>query len=525
MDLDHSIPSSDPISRHDAPLASQQKGKRSRGYTNTAPNEHKKPREKDVGQGLFASQHQDATPKGPETATQQLRNDAEEDETSSSEEEATLPQPSRKSPTPTARKGARTGRNPYETESDDDDTPITMKDLKRFFLQINKPSTHPAELENIQLRKTIKNLQSEITKLRKSLSATLTSTDNKIDALTMMVQNAWNQDKPTSTAHPDSYKLWSEVAAERNRKQVHKPAKAKPTKPGPPPIPPRPILPTRQERTLVVTTRNEDLKNHNPIEIRNVINKALKTAAAPSHVVVSEVTFSGKNNLVLRTRNDCRASEVESYSHPVMQAIRVLDSQASTIMTTETWAKVAVHGIPTEAYQESEEGMKELKAEIEAHNSGIYLMALPRFMVRKEARENKAATSFILSFSTQHDANQIIRNGLAVHGSYRKCGKYYTAAPTDQCRNCFRFGHAWQRCKAPPVCRLCAGPHNARHHECTNCNITGSTCIHIPKKCALCSGHHFASDRSCPQRTTLIQARLRNSDGPVTHDDVGMGSQ
>lgn len=152
-------------------------------------------------------------------------------------------------------------------------------------------------------------------------------------------------------------------------------------------------------------------------------------------------------------------------------------------------------------------------------------MVLPRFMVRKEAREDKAATSFILSFSTEHDANRVIRNGLAVYGIYRKCGKYYTAGPNDQCRNCFRFGHAWQRCKAPAVCRLCSGPHNARHHECTNCDIKGSTCIHYPKKCALCSGPHFASDRSCPQRTILIQARRRNSDGPVAHDGVGTGSQ
>src|SRR5690554_2414011 len=122
-----------------------------------------------------------------------------------------------------------------------------------------------------------------------------------------------------------------------------------------------------------------------------------------------------------------------------MQAIHLLDALASTIKTTETWAKVAVHGIPTQAYPDSEEGMQELKTEIETHNTGVHLMVLPRFMVRKEARENKAARSFILSFSTEHDANQVIRKGLAVYGIYRKCGKYYTAGPSDQCRNCFRF--------------------------------------------------------------------------------------
>jgi hypothetical protein len=407
--------------------------------------------------------------------------------------------------------------------NEDDSTPITRKDLHEFFKQHSKPSSD-LKKENDHLRKTVTKLQREITKLRHSLSATMTGTGNKIDALTMMVQNAWNNDKtPKTPGKPD--KLWREVVGKEKPKTAAKPAKAKATKPPPPPIPPRPVLPTRQERTLVISSSGKDLKNHSPIEIRNTINKALRNAAAPSQIVVSEVSFSDKDNLVLRTRDDCKASEVEAYSNPVMQAIRLLDNLASTIKTTETWSKIAVHGIPTGAYADSEDGMEELKTEIETHNSGVRLMVLPRFMVRKEAREGKAATSFILSFPIEHDANRVIRNGLAVYGIYRKCGKYYTAGPNDQCRNCFRFGHAWQRCKAPAVCRLCSGPHNARHHECTNCDIKGTTCIHHPKKCALCSGPHFASDPSCPQRTILIQARRRNSDGPVAHDGVGTGSQ
>ena len=86
----------------------------------------------------------------------------------------------------------------------------------------------------------------------------------------------------------------------------------------------------------MVSTSGKDLKNHNPIEIRNTINKALRNAAAPSHIVVSEVSFSDKDNLVLRTRDDCKASEVEAYSNPVMQAVRLLDHLASTIKTAET---------------------------------------------------------------------------------------------------------------------------------------------------------------------------------------------
>ena len=41
-----------------------------------------------------------------------------------------------------------------------------------------------------------------------------------------------------------------------------------------------------------------------------------------------------------------------------MKAIHALDSTASTITTTETWAKVAVYGIPTNAYEDNEEGMQ-----------------------------------------------------------------------------------------------------------------------------------------------------------------------
>ena len=456
-----------------------------------------------------------------EDLVNQLQNDAEEDRTSTEPDSPPL------IPLPVSENANNTFHTTdtdtdMNMDSNSDDDEVSRSYLKENISSYTDKTIDKIQKQNVKLRRELRKLRAEITTMHTKQA----SSDEKIDKLIALFEAHIKKSPPAQQPSPSPPAQWSKILGQQNVKS----AKTRAPKHGPPPTTPRaapkPIPITRQERTLICKTLNDDLKTkHSAIVIRDTINNALKKAAAPHHIVVAEVSFGKDDNLVMRTRDDCKGSEVLTYIEPVMKAIHTLDNTAATIQTTESWSKIAIHGIPTEAYGDNEEGMTHLRDEIMRYNSGVHLLNLPRFMVRPEGREGKEATSFVLSFTSEYDANKAIKNGISVYGIVRKCTKFYTASPSTQCTVCWQFGHAWQRCRAPPICRVCSENHSTRDHHCLHCNTKGLSCIHIPKKCALCTGPHMASDRSCVQRKILIQARPGKSDGPNSRDGASVDAQ
>ena len=66
-----------------------------------------------------------------------------------------------------------------------------------------------------------------------------------------------------------------------------------------------------------------------------------------------------------------------------------------------------------------------------------------------------------------------------------------------QCRNCQKFLHKSNVCRAPPCCRICAGEHPARE-----CELQPDE----PRCCANCYGEHPADSKSCRFRHAAMQA-------------------
>lgn len=66
-----------------------------------------------------------------------------------------------------------------------------------------------------------------------------------------------------------------------------------------------------------------------------------------------------------------------------------------------------------------------------------------------------------------------------------------------QCRNCQKFLHKSNECRAPPCCRLCAGEHPARE-----CRLSPKE----PRCCANCYGEHPADSKNCKFWRAAMQA-------------------
>lgn len=65
----------------------------------------------------------------------------------------------------------------------------------------------------------------------------------------------------------------------------------------------------------------------------------------------------------------------------------------------------------------------------------------------------------------------------------------------NQCRNCQKFGHGQQLCRAPPKCLKCG-----KDHHITQCTKPKD----IPATCANCGGPHTANYRNCPKHPENI---------------------
>jgi len=114
--------------------------------------------------------------------------------------------------------------------------------------------------------------------------------------------------------------------------------------------------------------------------------------------------------------------------------------------------------------------------------------------------------------------------GVVILSQKRKVELAFSSSRTSQCKNCWRYGHAHQRCPAAhPTCPICALHHTRAAHRCQNptCPRSGnnkpvpSFCPTSPPHCCNCGGDHTATFRECPARPPPPVPTRTNTPAPV----------
>jgi len=102
-----------------------------------------------------------------------------------------------------------------------------------------------------------------------------------------------------------------------------------------------------------------------------------------------------------------------------------------------------------------------------------------------------------------------LTSGVVILSQQRKVELAFSSSRTSQCKNCWRYGHAHQRCPAThPTCPICALHHTRAAHRCQNptCPRSGnnkpvlSCCPTSPPHCCNCGNDYTATFRECPAR-------------------------
>jgi hypothetical protein len=250
---------------------------------------------------------------------------------------------------------------------------------------------------------------------------------------------------------------------------------------------------TFRERRLIIEPATA-IANLNAIETRNRVNDALRKAGVDKKILVAMVHLSKAGNVVLTTGNECMASDLLSHRMVWEELVH-----AKSVKKDQKWAKIIAHGIPTDIFPDTKEGMEELRSEIELFNSHVKLATAPHWLTKVETRAGKSHSSVLLAFETEAEARLATQHRLIVAATSVRTTRFIGVRPDMQCQQCQGLGHGTATCRRQPKCQLCADSHETRNHGCATCRtpIKGNACAHTIYKCANCGGPHRANDAGC----------------------------
>ena len=166
----------------------------------------------------------------------------------------------------------------------------------------------------------------------------------------------------------------------------------------------------------------------------------------------------------------------------------------------------AIHGLPIRAHPDDDADLANL-LQPAIFNSQSVPISKAHFLNpdRQSRTHEKKAFSVVVQVSADDGKAFSSLTKIPLLGDNRVIERAYSSSPTNQCLNCWRFGHVKPRCKNPTVCHLCAGPHSKAEHRCPNptCPKEGNLrpvlncCIASPARCPNCSEDHSAGYRDC----------------------------
>jgi hypothetical protein len=242
------------------------------------------------------------------------------------------------------------------------------------------------------------------------------------------------------------------------------------------------------------------------------VNKALLEAKAPSHMGVTTVRKNQAGNIILTLNPATTTEELTAHLETIQRAAQTVHPSLDNPHINERWYKLAVHGIPTDIYPDTEEGMRLLREEIERSNNPVTLAQNPRYMTTAEKRAGKTASSVVIAVRTPDELALLKRRKVLVLFEARRVTEYFTARKTDQCRRCQLYGHHHATCTGPPgpICALCGKEHPTENHNCTECPTrNGKSCSHTKYECRNCveagipEHDHPAFHKQCPTRLRI----------------------
>jgi hypothetical protein len=152
---------------------------------------------------------------------------------------------------------------------------------------------------------------------------------------------------------------------------------------------------------------------------------------------------------------------------------------------------LVVHGVPKKDLDPNTEDEIILRDEIEEENTSRGLavaQVVPLRRTQKHLNKVAAHHSVIIFTHSVVEADECLRRGMFIKGSFYRPEKYTPELNITQCYKCYKFGHLARHCKNKQKCGNCGG----EDHDPASCNND--------TKCAGCEGSHPAWHIECSKR-------------------------
>ena len=203
----------------------------------------------------------------------------------------------------------------------------------------------------------------------------------------------------------------------------------------------------------------------------------------------------------------------------VLKEARTVDASITDIAVQQRWKWARIHNISLTRYmgKDGDGGLRKLREELEAENSGVHIPAEIRWLggakVRARFQEKKDGSSSVVAAALGEAAfNRLCRYGVRLFGARYGVDACEEVQPNAFCSRCSGWGHIAPHCEtAAPRCFICAKDNEETNHWCPveGCKVgRGRPCHHGTTRCANCGGPHGArADARTAKRETRGEAR------------------
>ncbi len=239
-------------------------------------------------------------------------------------------------------------------------------------------------------------------------------------------------------------------------------------------------------------------------EIILAINRGLARNGLPTflRVVDSGYTATGAISVLLE-KGSISTMLIPGYTDDLVTAIRQVDPAVVSMEAPEQWHRVKVHGVPKQRYLAR--GLELAREEIEL-GTNYRLKRNPTWLRSPQAiRESTTkGSTMVITVGSREEAQKLLVDGIRFAANRYRTEQFWELRPETVCPRCCGIGHHhYKGCgDRPPLCFICAGPHEGLEHTCKTggCSAKpGTACEHMPAKCGNCDGKHSATSTSCPK--------------------------
>jgi len=161
------------------------------------------------------------------------------------------------------------------------------------------------------------------------------------------------------------------------------------------------------------------------------------------------------------------AAYFESLTRALNQSFPVRENPWCIFVLAPRTVQLAIHSLPLHFLPQDEEELFPYIRPAILNNKATPVLSARYLNPDRGSQSNKQATSVVVTVDPQHVS--ALTSGVFILSQKRKVELAFSANRTFQCRNCWGYGHAHQRCRAThPTCPICALHHTCASHRCQN---------------------------------------------------------